>query len=98
MEKEKLKKEEREKFLLERDLKRKKEMEMRSEAGDMTIPRSRFDDSEEEEDDEEEEVDDSVETIIQPASKQYSRPTIVPSAQSLEDMVIILAVDFYCKF
>lgn len=85
MEKEKLKKEEREKFLLERELKRKKELEMRSE-GDMAITRSRFDDSEDGEDEEE----DSVETIVQPAtSKQYSRATVIPNAQSLEDMVSV---------
>lgn len=83
MEKEKLKKEEREKFLLERELKRKKELEMRSD-GDMSVTRSRFDDSEEGEDEE----DDSVETIVQPTtSKQHSKATIAPNTQSLENMV-----------
>jgi arginine/serine-rich splicing factor 18 len=78
MEKEKQKKEEREKFLLERELRRKKELESGGQ-GDLAVTRSRFDDSEEEEE------DDTADEIKSPLKE--STPTAVPNAQTLEDIV-----------
>ncbi|XP_046651345.1 arginine/serine-rich protein PNISR-like [Daphnia pulicaria] len=78
MEKEKQKKEEREKFLLERELRRKKELESGGQ-GDLAVTRSRFDDSEEEE-------DDTADEIKSPLKE--STTTAVPNAQTLEDIMV----------
>ncbi|EFX71722.1 hypothetical protein DAPPUDRAFT_255403 [Daphnia pulex] len=78
MEKEKQKKEEREKFLLERELRRKRELESGVQ-GDLAVTRSRFDDSEEEE-------DDTADEIKSPLKE--STPTTVPNAQTLEDIMV----------
>ncbi len=77
MEKEKQKKEEREKFLLERELRRKKELESGGQ-GDLAVTRSRFDDSDEEEDDTAEETKSPL---------KESTQTAVSNAPTLEDIV-----------
>lgn len=80
MEKEKLKKEEREKFLMERELRRQRELELRD-VGEISTTRSRFDDS----DDGEEDV--AEEPIAQlAAKKQYGRP-VASDSESVENIV-----------
>ncbi|KZS21276.1 Uncharacterized protein APZ42_011828 [Daphnia magna] len=78
MEKEKQKKEEREKFLMQRELKRKKEFEARNQ-GDSTTIRSRFDDSEEDENDADE---------TEPSFEQSLPPAVVSNSATLEETVI----------
>lgn len=77
MEKEKQKKGEREKFLMERESRRKREFESRNQ-GDLTTIRSRFDDSEEDENDADETE----------ASPEESQPqAVVSNAATIEETV-----------
>lgn len=85
MEKEKQKKEEREKFLMERELKRKQELESRFE-GEVGVIRSRFDDSDEE---------DSNDESTTEGHTKHAVSNILSSTQTLEDMVCFALYE-YC--
>ena len=83
--KEKQKKEEREKFLMERELKRKQELESRFE-GEVGVIRSRFDDSDEE---------DSNDESTTERHTKHAVSNILSSTQTLEDMVCFVLYE-YC--